>query len=105
MKRRFLGVLLALMLALSLSLVMAVPAAASPGTLNVVPFTLQTGTNAAAWSTTQKATGNASVLLNYVSGDNSYVQFTPAPGTTVNDLATITDGWSWWYYRMQPTAH
>ena len=98
MRRKFFSVLIALVLALSLSLIPATPVAASPGTLNVRPFTLQTGTNAAAWSTTQKATGSSSVLLSYASGDSSYVEFTPLTGTTVADLDDISGGWSWWYY-------
>ncbi len=98
MKRKIFSVLLVLALVLGFSLVTALPAAASPGTLNVRPYTLQTGTNAASWSDVQKGTGSYSVLLDYASGDNSYVQFTPLTGTTVDDMAAISDGWSWWYY-------
>ena len=97
MKRKIFSILFALVLVLSFSLVTAAPAGAAT-TYNVYPYTLQTGTNAASWSTVQKATGSYSVLLNYASGDNSYVEFTPATGTTVADLDDIADGWSWWYY-------
>jgi len=100
LKRKIFSVLFAVVLVLSVSLVMAVPAAANPGTLNVRPYTLDgTGTNTAAWSTVQKGTGSYSVLLTYVDGDNAYVEFTPPTGITVNDLSTITSGdWGFWYY-------
>jgi len=100
LKRKIFSILFTLVLVVGLSLIPATPAAAAT-TYNVAQYTLQTGDNAASWSTTQQGSGTHSVLLNYVSGDNSYVEFTPATGTTVNDLATITDGWSWWYYASE----
>jgi len=66
------------------------------GTINIYTLGASSG-NSAAWSTAQKVSGNYSALLTYVSGDNAYVEFTPAPGITVSDLATITNT-SFWYY-------
>jgi len=64
MKRKFLSVLIALVLVMSFSSVTALPAAAEPDTLNVIPFRLVvSGDGTAQWSTTSALLGNYSVEL------------------------------------------
>jgi len=93
---------IALALVLSLSLVAAAPVAASPGSTGITLGA--TAGNTAEWSTVQKKSGSYSALLTFVSGDHAYVEFVPAPGTTVNDLADIT-GTSFWYYLTNATPN
>ncbi len=103
MKRKSFRILFALVLALSFSLVtavpMATPAKAAPDTLNVYPLQLiETGANAVAeWSTTQKYTGSYSAHLDTTAASSpaeaTIVIQMPA-GTTLGDIDTI----SWWRY-------
>lgn len=100
MKRKIFSVLLALVLVLSFSLVMAVPAAAQT-TRNVIPFKLaHTGSGTADWSMVDEYSGSSSVLLSDggVAGNAGTVEF------TVNiPLADITD-LSFWFNHSTPDA-
>ena len=64
--------------------------------------------NSAAWASPTVAVegftshnGTYSAKLTYVSADNAWVEFTPAPGITIADLATTFTG-SYWYYSEAP---
>jgi hypothetical protein len=102
-KRKFVYVLLAMMLALSLSLVTALPAAADPDTLNVYPLTLgiKNSDSIAEWSTTQPHTGSYSAHLDSGTttagdGDEARIVVEMPEGTTLNDITSI----SWWEYNV-----
>ena len=80
-----------MLLVLSLSLVAAVPVAADPG---YAGYTLATSVNSTAtWDDTEQEFGSYSVKLVNVDA-RSYVEFIPAPGTTMSDLAS--GEWGFW---------
>ncbi|KKM90513.1 hypothetical protein LCGC14_1237930, partial [marine sediment metagenome] len=90
-------VAMALVLAVSLSLVMAVPAAAQT-THNVYPLQLvDTGAGVAEWSTTAK-TGSYSAHLDSTgasgAGEDAKIRIEMPAGTTLGDIETV----SWWRY-------
>jgi hypothetical protein len=103
MKRKLINVLLALVLALSLSVITAVPAAAAPATLNVVPFTLKTGGDGTAtWETAQHHTGSYSVeLYTGTTSDVSYGGVNIPPIAPI-PLQSLTADPSYWVY--EPTV-
>ncbi len=107
MKRKFVSVLLALVLVLSFSLVMAVPMATpakAATTLNVYPYTLYSGgSGTSVWSTAQTPTGSASVLLTHTDNtDSVYVDFVPPAGETLAtfqvDITAATPAWSFRHF-------
>ena len=104
MKRKSFSVLIALVLALSLCLITAVPVAADPGTLNVVPFTLISGGDGnATWSAVQPHSGTSSVLLDAgtLGGANAgriQVEIDPIP------MASFT-GATFWVWEPTGTEH
>ena len=100
MKRRIFSVLFAVVLACSLGLVTAAPAAAAT-TYNVRPFTLITvGDGSAAWATAQAYTGTSSVELNSGTDDGSNVGRIQVvvPAITMASFTGAT------FYTYQPTA-
>ena len=102
MKRKIFSVLLALVLVLSLSLVMAVPAAGSPGTLNVIPMILGGGGGTTEWSTAQSYTGSHSahmLIVNPKPGCEARIGI-KASDVGVSTLADISSI-SWWEYLVQ----
>jgi len=94
MKRKFLSVLIALVLVLSFSWVTALPAAAAPDTFNVVPFEFQTtGGGTAEWSTAAAHTGSWGVNIGTDTDGTDYGRVAFAWN---QNLSTITD-MSYWY--------
>ncbi|MDP2730109.1 MAG: right-handed parallel beta-helix repeat-containing protein [Dehalococcoidales bacterium] len=95
---------LALVLALSLSLVTAVPAmAVDPDTLNVYPLQLTTknADSTAEWSTAEVYNGSYSAHLDTGTttagdGDEARIVIEMPEGTTLNDITSI----SWWEYLV-----
>ncbi len=103
MKKKILSVLLALVLALSFSLVGAVPnseVAASPDPDYIeVTFDIVDDRGSVEWSTEDAIFGSYSVKITEgsISGPTQ-VRFAPSLGTTFADLeSVIPGGWSWWY--------
>jgi len=93
-KSKIFSIFFAVVLVVSFSLVMAVPAgAAGPGTpLNVIPFTLEAGGEGctAQWVTAEKHTGSSSVRLCNPAGDfdanYAEVALPLAPGTPLSSI-------------------
>lgn len=87
---------LALVLALSLSLVTAVPAGAAGVTHNVIPadLTASTSNATAEWSTTQAYSGSSSVHLQTTgtlgSGHEARIRITMPAGTTLDDITFVS---------------
>jgi hypothetical protein len=95
MKRKILNLLVALALVLGLSLIPAIALGNGTSTYAAYKLGATTG-NDAEWSTTEHS-GSYSANLTWASGDNAYVEFTPAPGTKVSDLTNILTAWGFWY--------
>jgi len=100
-----LGVVLTAALVCSLVLI-AAPVGATAET-EICGCLEDTGSATAVWESTQVHTetvtvmGDYSVKLNagHAADDWAEVQLCPTPsGITLDDMATITGGWSWWYY-------
>ncbi len=103
MKRKLFSTLVALVLLLTLGLVAAVPAGATPAPA-AVSFDTSGGDVTAEWSTAKAgetgAMGAYSVELHagFDGSDWAEIVLTPPAGITLDDMATITTGWSWWYF-------
>ncbi len=99
MKRKFISVLLTLVLVLSFGLVTTVPVAAQ-ATLNVYPLQLEEGIGSAVaeWTTTEKHSGNYAVRLDSTAasgaGEDARIRIEMPAGTTLGDIETV----SWWRY-------
>ena len=94
MKSKIFRVLIALVLMLSFSLVMAVPAGATPDTFNVIPFEFQkTGGGTAAWSTSANHTGNWGVNIGT---DTDGTDYGRVAFVWNQNLSTITN-MAYWY--------
>jgi len=104
MKRKLFSILLTVAFVAGLILIPATPAAASPGTLYVRPYTLGPDTHGTSvWSTAQSPTGSASVLLTHTTGTGSvYVDFVPPAGETLAtfqaDITAATPAWSFRHF-------
>ena len=103
MKRKTFSVLLVVAMVLGLSLVMAIPVAASPDTLNVYPPQLSTknSDSTAEWSTAQAKSGSYSAHLDSGTttagdGDEARIVIDMPSGTVLNDITSI----SWWEYLV-----
>jgi len=49
------------------------------------------------WSATQKVSGVSSAKVVFT-GTHTYVEFTPASGTTLSDLEALSTAWGFWYH-------
>jgi len=102
MKRKFISVLFALVLACSLGLVPAVVIGQGSSTYGGYQFS-SSGT--VTWDKTTKDTGNYSVKLDETGSSCPYVEFIPAPGTTMSDLdAGVIAEWSFRYRMVAGTS-
>ena len=99
-------VLVMLLMLSMLSVFTIMPANANPGQSSGIIRLGATGSSEAKWDSTKKQVGNYAVKL-HDAGDESYayVEISVPTGIKFSELATITSGWSFWYYWVSENGH